>query len=199
VPFEALNNEKELLSRVAQGDRNAFERIYPHYFPLVQQYIRLFVKSAENLDVLTQDVFLKVWEKRVYLATVGSFRSYLFQICKHHVFNYLRALKLERRFSELGASEDLESGEDSESQFLLKQYYDLAMEAIDRLPDGRRKILKMSFEQNLTLDEIAARLGITKAGVKKQLYAARNFVRTYLLDRGEISVLLFVFVTLFER
>jgi RNA polymerase sigma-70 factor (ECF subfamily) len=72
------------------------------------------------------------------------------------------------------------------------------MEAIEKLPAGRRKILKMSLEQGLSLDEIATGLNITRSGVKKQLYAATSFVRQYLQENGEMSLLLFVFLSLFE-
>jgi RNA polymerase sigma-70 factor (ECF subfamily) len=177
----------------------AFEQFYSHYFPLVQQYICFFVPSKEGLDVLTQDVFLRIWEKRAFLAEVDSFRGYLFRVCKNHVLNYFRALKMQRRFSELELAGERSGGEETESQLLLKQYYNLAQEAIDKLPEGRRKILKMSIDQELSLDEIASALHITRAGVKKQLYAARAFVRKYLRDRGELSILLFVFISLFER
>ena len=51
----------------------------------------------------------------------------------------------------------------------------------------------------LTLDEIAVELKITRAGVKKQLYAATAFVRQYLQEHGEITALLFVFLSLFEQ
>jgi RNA polymerase sigma-70 factor (ECF subfamily) len=72
------------------------------------------------------------------------------------------------------------------------------MEAIERLPAGRRKVLKMSIDEGLSLDEIAEALNITKAGVKKQLYAATAFVRQYLRENGEITMLLFIFLSLFE-
>ena len=56
----------------------------------------------------------------------------------------------------------------------------------------------MNIYEGLTLDEIAGRLGITRSGVKKQLYAATAFVRQYLQEHGEIGLALFVFLSLWE-
>jgi len=66
------------------------------------------------------------------------------------------------------------------------------------LPPGRRKVLKMSIEDGLSLDEIATKLEITRSGVKKQLYAATSFVRQYLQEHGEITLALVIFLSLFE-
>jgi len=182
---------------VSQGNRGAFRSLYQHYFPLVQHYIGLFEPSKENLDELTQDVFVRIWEKRARLSDVESFKGYLFLVTRNLVFNYIRSLKVRQKLR------GLEDGEgpvvnDSENELLFKQYYDIALEAIEKLPNGRRQVLKMSIEQGLSLDEIAVQLNITKAGVKKQLYAATAFVRQYLQEHGEISVLLFIFLSLFE-
>ena len=181
-----------------QGDRKAFRQLHVHYFPLVQQYICLFEPSKNDLDELTQDIFLKIWVKRHLLAGVEFFQGYLFRVCKNHVLNYFRSLKTGRKLVELSASEDVAIVEDTESAFLFKQYYKITQDAIAKLPGGRRKILKMTIEQGLTLDEIAEQLEITRAGVKRQLYAATAYVRKYLKEHGELSVLLFAFLSLIE-
>lgn len=199
MPFETIHNEKELLVQVAKDDRNAFQQVYSAYFPLVERYVTLFEPSKTNLGELTQDVFVRIWEKRTRLAEVESFKNYLFLVTRNVVFNYIRALKVRQRLRELDDSVEAISGSDTENELLFKQYYQLAQEAIEKLPVGRRKIIKMSVDQGLTLDEIATELNISRSGVKKQLYAATAFVRQYLRDHGELSLLLFVFISLFEN
>lgn len=198
MAFTPLHNEKRLISRIMGGDRKAFKEFHVHYFPVVQQYLRLFVNDQNDLDELTQDIFLKIWVKRHLLMHVEAFQGYLFRMVKNHVLNYFRSLKMGRKMVELSASENHAASDDTESQILFRQYYRIASEGIEKLSQGRRRILKMSIEQGLTLDEIAAEMEITRAGVKKQLYAATAFVRKYLQEHGELSVLLFAFISLFE-
>ena len=183
---------------MAQGDRVAFQVLYKSYFPLVQRYVSLFEPSRTSLDELTQDVFVRIWDKRGRLGEVDSFKNYLFMVSRNVVFNFIRALKVRQRVKELDDSVETSGSNDLESEFLFKQYYRIALEAMDKLPPGRRKVLKMSIDDGLSLDEIALELNISRAGVKKQLYAATAFVRQYLQDHGEISLLLFVFLSLFE-
>ena len=201
VPFKTINNEPELLKQVSAGDRVAFRELYMHYYAHVQRYIALFEPSGDCLDELSQDVFIRIWEKRSHLERVESFRSYLFLVTRNVVFNYLRALKLQRKVKELDEAAEPAadgSGNAAEDRVLYKQYYGIALEAMEKLPPGRRKVLKMTVDDGLTLDEIAAELQISRAGVKKQLYAATAFVRQYLLDHGELTILLFVFLSLFD-
>jgi len=197
VPYEGLHNEKELLTQVAQGDREAFRVMYTACYPHVQRYISLFENSGRVLDELTQDVFVRIWEKRGRLTEVETFKGYLFMVTRNVVFNYIRALKVRQKIRELD-EEAVAADNDLENELLFKQYYRMAIEAMEKLPPGRRKVLKMSIDEGLTLDEIAARLGITRSGVKKQLYAATAFVRQYLQEHGEIGLALVIFLSLFE-
>ena len=194
---EGIHNETQLLLQIAQGDREAFRTLYAAYFSKVQQYVALFEPSRASQDELTQDVFVRIWEKRARLAGVESFKGYLFLVTRNVVFNFIRALKVRQRVQQLDESVEVASYE-LEHELLFKQYYRIAIEAMDKLPPGRRKILKMSIDDGFSLDEIASELNITRAGVKKQLYAATAFVRQYLQDHGEITLLLFVFLSLFE-
>lgn len=197
VSSEGIYNEKQLLLQVAQGDRDAFRVLYTSYFSKVRQYVALFEPSQVSQDELTQDVFVRIWEKRARLAGVESFKGYLFLVTRNIVFNFIRALKVRQRVQQLDESSEVASN-DMEHELLFKQYYRIAIEAMDKLSPGRRKVLKMSMDDGLTLDEIASELNITRAGVKKQLYAATAFVRQYLQEHGEITLLLFVFLSLFE-
>jgi RNA polymerase sigma factor (sigma-70 family) len=198
VSFEAIHNEKELLSRVAEGDRLAFAAIYKHYYSSVFKYISLFELSSSGRNELVQDVFVRVWEKHAGLADVNSLKDYLFGITRHMVFDYLKTLKLQRVFSGLEESGERASEEGTESRFQFRQYHQLSLEAMEKMPKGMSKVLKMSIEQGLSVDEIAAGLSVTRAAVKKQLVKAKAFVRAYLRDHGELSILLFVFLSLFE-
>jgi len=197
VPFEGIHNEKQLLTQVSQGDRQAFQIFYKACYPLVQRYILLFEPSPQILDELTQDVFVRIWEKRDRLGAVDSFKGYLFLVTRNVVFNFIRALKVRRRVKELDVSSSPPAN-DLENELLFKQYYEIALQAMNKLPPGRLKVLKMSIDDGLSLDEIATELNISRSGVKKQLYAATAYVRQYLQEHGEITLALIIFLSLFE-
>jgi RNA polymerase sigma factor (sigma-70 family) len=198
VPFENLHNEKELLAQIANGERKAFEPLYKHYYAFIKYQVSFYGPTGIPVEILIQNIFVRLWEKREKLAEVDFFRGYLLTMTRNMVFNYLRAQKAQKVFVDLDPATDFPAGNDTEGEVLSRQYTDIMIEAIEKLSEGRRKILKMSMEHDLSLDEIAAELQISRSGVKKQLYAARAFVHEYLWEHGEISLLLFVFLSIFE-
>ena len=52
--------------------------------------------------------------------------------------------------------------------------------AMERLPEGMRKVLVLHDVEGYTHEEIAERLGITSGGSKSQLFKARAKLRTLL-------------------
>ena len=198
MPVEVIYNERDVLFRIAAGDRGAFRELYGHYFKVIEGHMRIFGLSKEVMDELTQDVFIKIWEKRERLAEVTSFKDYVFIMSRNTVFNYFRSMKVQQQTRELDETMEATAVYHAEHEVLYKQYYHIAAEGMEKLTPRRREILKMRIERGLSLDEIANELRITRAAVKKQLYEATAFVRQYLLEHAEISVLLFAFLTLFS-
>jgi RNA polymerase sigma factor (sigma-70 family) len=199
VPLDAIHNERELLLQVAQGDRDAFKIVYTHYYGQVWKQISLFEPSQNGRDELTQDVFVRIWDKRALLAGVDSFKGYLLTITRNLVLNHIKQRKLRRSLSELGPSGEREAAEDTEKYLEGKQLNQLLLEALRKMPKGMGQVLRMDIEKGLSTDEIAAQLRVSRAAVKKQLVKARAFVRKYVRDHGELSVLLIAFLSLFEN
>lgn len=197
--MENLLNEQVILNRVAADDRDAFRQVYNHYYGAVQQYVLLFSFDSSKLDELTQDVFVRIWEKRHKLTNVESFQNYLFKITKNQVLNYIRGCRVQQRIKEAQQLTDEPVTEDTDHKLVLNQYYQMAAEAIEQLPAGRKQVLKMSIDEGLTLDEIAEKLGISKSGVKNQLYAGIAHVRQYLERNAGITTLLYVFLSLLDQ
>ena len=171
----------------AAGDRKAFTQLYKDHLNNVFNYIFLFTKSKEETEELIQDVFVKIWENREKLPDVQLFKSYLFKMAKNKLIDQVRHEQIKYRvFAEVKrtkvAFEDITA-----DQSAYKEYYLIVQQAIEKLPTRRKFIFKLSTENGLSHDEIAARLNISKSAVKKQLYNASDFVRNYLAKHGELS------------
>jgi RNA polymerase sigma-70 factor (family 1) len=179
-----------LIRALAAGDRTAYTRLYGAHLDSLQQYIFLFTGDKETAEEIVQDVFVKIWEKRTRLGEVDSFPAYLFRAAKNHLLNHLRREQVRSRaFGHLQQrTESAPNGQDPLHQFDYRQTHALVRKAIGRLPRRRRQIFLLSTEEGLSLDEIAGHLGISKNVVKKQLYEGYDFVRTYLIEHGELPV-----------
>ena len=181
-----LMDEREMLDRCAAGERQAYACLYNLYLEELYRYVYLFTKSRELSEEIVQDVFVKVWEKKEGLAMVGMFKAYVFKMARNQVMDHYRRQQAEFRFQTLSAPFTEESNDQTDSDLIYGQYYQIAQEAINRLPEKRKEIFELKTTTELSLDEIATKLNISKSVVKKQLYAATDFVKRYLRQHGEV-------------
>jgi RNA polymerase sigma-70 factor (family 1) len=195
-PYE----ESALLRALAAGDRPAYTQLYSGYLDSLTQWLFLFTGSKETAEEITQDTFLKIWEKRSTLAGVQSFKAYLFRAAKNQLINHIRRQQVHAKtLDHIRQQSDTEANNlDTAHQADYRQTHDLVRQAIEKLTKKRKQIFLASTEEGLSLDEIAARMGITKNVVKKQLYEAYDFVREYLTTHGELSAILILFLTLLQ-
>src|SRR6185436_639691 len=84
----------ELVSKAQQGDQMAFASIYEQYSPLVYRFLRRRLDgSDEVVEDLTEDVFVKVYEKLDRYVERGlPFTAWLYRIAHNHLVDYLRTL-----------------------------------------------------------------------------------------------------------
>lgn len=183
-------SEAELLKRVAAGDKSAYAILYNLHLGGLYQYAYLFTKSKATSEDIVQNVFVRIWERRQALTAIDSFRPYLYRSAKNLILDEVRKNQVKARAAELLKPDTEESSEYGDDKLIYDQYYKIAEEAISQLSEKRRQIFLLRTREELSLDEIAANLSISKSVVKKQLYAGITFVRQYIQQHGITTMLL---------
>lgn len=187
-----INEEKALLMRVAEGDRQAFAQLYSNYLSPIYRYIFLFTKSKEETEEILQDIFIKIWEHREKLVEVESFSNYLFRFAKNRLLDKFRHLQIRLAvLAEIRRSRNF-AGSYTSDECDYREYYRMVQQAIEKLPRKRKLIFRLNIENGFSQDEIARELKISRSVVQKQIYRATDFVRKYLFEHGEISFLLLI-------
>ena len=87
---------KEILRRIRQNDKRAFEYVFHKYFTLLHEYAKFYVGRSQLAEDIVQDVFLKVWETRDRMAIQYSLKGYLFRSVHNNCIQYLRHKKVEQ-------------------------------------------------------------------------------------------------------
>jgi RNA polymerase sigma-70 factor (ECF subfamily) len=185
-------DEGELIRRLSLGDRKAFTVLYNRNINNLYRYIYLISKSTELTEEIVQCVFIKIWERRETLENITSFRSYVYRSAKNLLLDHLKRNKTEAKILVMVQPVSEESQERSDDYINYKDYYLMAQDAINLLPEKRRQIVELRTKEELSLDEIAVKLSISKATVKKQLYTGMDFVRKYMHSHSELAIGLFL-------
>ena len=190
--MKQLLPDSELVKRTSNGDRDAFAQLYRKYLNNVYRYAYSLCYAKETSEEIVQDVFFNVWKNRENLSDVITIKAYLFRSAKNQLYNHIQKIKVESEALGHVTSKFPEVENYTDNNVMYGEYCKLAQNAIDLLPEKRKNIFILRSNEDLSLDEIAMKLSISKSVVKKQLYSGISFVRNYLHKHGEIYTLFFL-------
>ncbi|MEO8715966.1 MAG: RNA polymerase sigma factor [Acetobacteraceae bacterium] len=180
-PVQHGNGESDV-ARAAAGDRGAFERLYrSHVNRVVSLCIRM-VGDRERAEELTQDVFVRAWEKLHLFRGESSFGTWLHRLTVNVVLNARKSDGRSRnRFEE---TDDEAGGMDSlpgvvGMPLAPGDLLDLER-AVAKLPPGARRVFVLHDVEGYKHEEIAEQLGVTSGATKAQLHRARLLLREAL-------------------
>jgi RNA polymerase sigma-70 factor (ECF subfamily) len=169
------------VARAAAGDRSAFERVYRDHVNRVFSLCARMVSDRARAEELTQDVFVRAWEKLHLFRGESSFGTWLHRLTVNVVLN---ARKVEGRQRSRYEESDDDAGMDSlpgvvGMPLAPGDLLDLE-EAITRLPPGARRVFVLHDVEGYKHEEIADMLGVTSGATKAQLHRARLLLREAL-------------------
>lgn len=162
----------------AAGDRRAFERLYQANVGRVHSLCLRMVADRGTAEELTQDVFVRAWEKLGSYRGESAFSTWLHRLAVNVVLNHRKAEGRRRgRFDDDQAVLDDRPVHEAPAGALM----DLE-QAIAGLPPGARRVFVLHDVEGFKHEEIAELLGVTSGGTKAQLHRARMLLRE-ALDR----------------
>ena len=174
-----MENEKFYIEKLAAGSEEAFEWIFIHYQPKIIYFITGFIKNEEIAQDMAQDIFITIWNKRTSLLEIDSFSTYVYKMAKNALYNYFDHYFVENKYRCYIENKE-ESYEDEEEIIIADELRDIIRTAVEKMPDRRKEIFKMSRYQGLSNDEIAIRLNINKRTVENHLTNALSELRRIL-------------------
>jgi len=162
----------------AAGDRRAFERLYHHHVNRVFSLCARMVSDRTRAEELTQDVFVRAWEKLSLFRGESAFGTWLHRLTVNVVLNDRKTEGRQRsRF------EDDDEGDTIDHlpsrPVTPGDRMDLDM-AIGKLPKGARRVFTLHDVEGYKHEEIAEMLGVTTGATNAQLHRARMLLREAL-------------------
>ncbi|MFL5464203.1 MAG: RNA polymerase sigma factor [Gemmatimonadaceae bacterium] len=162
----------------AAGDRQAFERLYRTHANRVYSICARMSGSRVKGEELTQDVFVRTWEKLPQFRGESAFSTWLHRLAVNVVLNARKTEGKQTSRTDESDVEDERLHEAARAPLHIERM-DLA-NAIAALPAGARKVFVLHDVEGYKHEEIAEMMGITSGGSKAQLHRARLLLREAL-------------------
>ena len=156
--------ELDLLARITNRERVAFEELYTRYSNILYATAMKFLKEDADAQDVVQDVFIQIWDKaRLYDPAKGKPLTWALTLTRNRSIDRIRAIQRRSRLRDdfeketvadesAGIREALSGVDASEKSQILR-------DAVGKLSSEQRKVIDLAFFGGLTQSEIAERLG----------------------------------------
>lgn len=179
-----------LMRLIAGAEENALGALYDRYGKLVYSMAFNSVGDANLAEEITQDVFLRVWDKAgTYQSEQGKVLTWITSITRYRAIDMLRRRSARPETVQPGWSGDAESDDDPpemaspenvEDQVDLAQQQHRVRKALAQLPQDQQKALAMAYFLGYSHSEIALELDEPLGTVKTRIRLGMQKLKTLL-------------------
>ena len=176
IPAEGADQERQLIDRAKGGCQRSFELLYRSHVRRVFSAVwRLAGGIEARAEELTQEAFIRAWEKLPQFRGDSAFATWLHRLA-------VNVALMDLRSRSAGAAKEIEDDElESKPSPLRSIGLQIDLEtAIASLPPRARAVLLLFDVDGWTHEEISAELGMAVGSSKAQLHRARALLRRRL-------------------
>ena len=174
------NNDAEIIRRILDGNDTAFAELVNKYQRAVHALVWRKIEDFHIAEEITQDIFLKVYQKLNTLKDPHCFASWLYVITSRRCTAWLRKKRMLTHPIE--HTTDSESEKSKYSKYVIEENERIAVEAqreivrklLAMLPESERTVITLRYFSDMSSAEIGAFLGVSANTVRSRLRRARN-------------------------
>ncbi|MBL1197996.1 MAG: sigma-70 family RNA polymerase sigma factor [Nostoc sp. GBBB01] len=180
--------DAELVNLARLGDKNAFGQLIERYQSMTKRIAMGMIANEDTAKDLAQEAMLQAYLCLDSLRDSSRFQNWLYGIVLNVCRSYIRSRKavffsLEEisggmKFDEIPLVEVVP---DPQKVAQEQEIYNLVLEAINSLSPKNRTATLLFYEEQLSLQEISALLGVSVTAIKGRLHKARQQLKAQLL------------------
>ena len=176
--------DKEIIERVKNGDKNAYDLLVLKYQQRVINLISRFVKNhADALDI-SQETFIKAYKALPNFRGESAFYTWLYRIAVNTAKNYLtvQSRKITKSDYDVTEIEQIECNMNLTEQttpenLLIKdELQDIVLNTIENLPEDLKSAIMLREIEGLSYEEIAAVMECPVVTVRSRIFRARETI-----------------------
>ncbi|MET6996069.1 RNA polymerase sigma factor [Chitinophaga defluvii] len=182
--IEETPSEAELLLTFREGTTSSLVYLYNKYYNSVVFFSHSLIKDRQQAEDIALESFVKLWQKREEIASMGKLRGYLFTLARNACLDYLKHGNVKARAQETLLQEAQLSEGEIEANLVASDLMRLIYAEIKSLPDAYREVLELLYLNDLTSAEAADKLGISMENLRQRKGRAIKHLRVELVKKG---------------
>lgn len=186
--------EEELLDRLSKRDPMALQELIHLYFPILCQFAERFLPDSALAKDIVQETFINFWNAKGSFETLPGLKGFLYTATRNGCLNLLRSIeRRENRHLEAYGRMPATT-EPIHTELVYAESIALIYQIVRTLSPAMQEIFFLSYEEGLTVSEIAARLNMNLKTVKNHKYKVLLLLRARLGNRGGSLLVLLTFL-----
>ncbi|MDE0638080.1 MAG: sigma-70 family RNA polymerase sigma factor [Candidatus Poribacteria bacterium] len=174
------NEDVALINRILAGDETAFVRLVEKYQKQVHALAWRKIGDFHIAEEITQDTFLKVYQKLSTLKDLNQFSGWLYVIATRQCLTWLRKKRIETESLEGADTEWID--ESAYSRYIAEEHAKTTVETqrevvkklLAKLKESERTVMTLHYFGEMTVEEISRFLGVSTSAIKLRLHRARQ-------------------------
>jgi RNA polymerase sigma-70 factor (ECF subfamily) len=178
-------DDSALMLRYADGDVEAFERLYRRHNDALYRYLLHRCRRHDVADDLFQEVWGKVIRARSRYRPTAKFSTYLYRIAHNCFVDHWRRSRHDRQIVDIDPDSQADSGGTVAAEAERSLARRRLEQALAALPDEQRDVFLLAEEAQLSLDDIAFVTGVKRETAKSRLRYAVRKLKTALGENAD--------------
>ncbi|MFD2556779.1 RNA polymerase sigma factor [Sphingobacterium tabacisoli] len=180
IALSEFDDEELFFLIKTQQSRTAYAEIYHRYWDILWRFaLRHQINPDEAQDTL-QDVFTALWQNRAKIEIKTKLSSFLYRATLNQILKKVDRQKVIATYIQRLGDKMKEQGLLIEEQIYEKELQSNLEEALREMPKKMRQVFEASRFEELSHEEIAQKLNISKETVKSQIKNALKIVRKHV-------------------
>lgn len=173
-------NDAQLIQRILQGDSDAFTPLVKKYQKGVHTLVWRKIGDFHIAQEITQDTFLKAYQKLGTLKNPNQFPGWLYVIAANLANDYLRKNRLPMESLDADNTNEVDKVSyskyqaDKQAEEADENRREIVKKLLRKLPESERTVMMMHYLGEMTIKSISEFLGVSQNTIKSRLSRARN-------------------------
>lgn len=187
---DSVSRDLMLVEKAVEGDQQAFAGLMSLYEDSLYRMLLKKVNDPVVAEDLTIEAFSKAFQNLSRFSPDFAFSTWLYKIANNHCIDYLRKQKNDPCSRDKSQSSGLhtdivDQAFGPEENFIREQRQRLLRDIVDKLNPRYRQLIMLRFFEELSYDEIAARLKMPIGTVKAGIFRAKDLLYLILKNSKE--------------
>jgi RNA polymerase sigma-70 factor (family 1) len=169
--------ENEIVLQLSKKDTVALRTLVEAYFPVLCRFAEKFVSDPSTAQDIVQETFIKFWQYEGHFESFSGLKAFLYTVTRNGCLNLQRGREREKKRYQSILSPDIPEEDPIYDEIIRLEYLQQVNQAIRELPLKMREVFLLSFEEGLSIEEIAQKMNISVKTVRNQKYKSLVLLR----------------------